>query len=118
MQQDLAPLKANRYMVLHDATQYFQKHFQLLKPEILSFHENIQPGIKSYIKARQVLKAGGFSCILVDKRKPNNSLQTIAGDLPIKFVVIDFSGAAASSYPELLQQFGLKMKDCLTQNNP
>lgn len=108
--------KARKYMVLHDATQYFQYHYQLLEPYVLSFNEGLQPGIKSYLQARKTIKAGGFSCIVVDKNKINRALKNIMSDLNPRFVAIDFNGAQAESYPEFLQRLGDKMATCLSPN--
>ncbi|MCK5727254.1 MAG: zinc ABC transporter substrate-binding protein [Thiotrichaceae bacterium] len=107
-------LKHRRYMVLHDASQYFQVYYGLEEPYILSLQEAIRPGIKSYRQARQKIKENDIACILSSQSNPNTALPVITSDLAVKYVSINFSGMGMTSYTQFFQQFSQKMIDCLT----
>ncbi|MDN5247523.1 MAG: zinc ABC transporter substrate-binding protein [Wolbachia endosymbiont of Tyrophagus putrescentiae] len=108
----LNSVKGQKYIVLHDAYQYFEKHFGLNPPSvILAIEEDSYIGIKSLTKLREIMKQENISCVLshsweTPKAFPNNA----------KVMVLDPTGLdvepGKDAYLTIIDDIAKNFKSC------
>jgi zinc transport system substrate-binding protein len=89
--KELNNLKNQKYIVTHDAYQYFEKYFGLDNPSvILSIEEDSYMSVKSLIKLKRIMKEENIKCVF------SNSLENpkiFSNDPNIKIVILDPVGS-------------------------
>lgn len=90
--KELESLKNKKYIVTHDAYQYFEKYFCLSDPSvILSLEEDSYIGMKSLMKLKKIMKKENIKCIFSHSWEDNIKPQTLSSNA--KMVVLDPIGS-------------------------
>ncbi len=100
-----------KYIVMHDAYQYFEKHFNLHPPYGNLY--NVDHHINSAKKIKEVLKSireNEISCI-ISESKPSNSLSTKLGK-NTKIIVMDPLGKDLDTFPKFLHSMAKEFLLC------
>ncbi|MCV3769409.1 MAG: zinc ABC transporter substrate-binding protein [Wolbachia pipientis] len=85
---ELSDLKDKRYIVTHDAYQYFEKYFNLNHPSvILSIEEDAYMGMRSLMKLKKIMKEEDIKCIFSPSREDSIKPKAFSDD--IKIAILD-----------------------------
>jgi zinc transport system substrate-binding protein len=113
---ELAPVRNQPYVVLHDGFQYFEDRFRISALGAIRLSDGAAPSPRRLATLRRGIKAGGARCIF---REPQYSSALAAGlaGPDVRTGVLDPLGwdleAGWSLYPTLLQQLGTNLRQCL-----
>ncbi|VVC42999.1 Periplasmic solute binding protein, ZnuA-like, partial [Cinara cedri] len=86
--EELDDFKDQKYIVTHDAYQYFEKYFGLNSPSvILAIEEDSYIGMKSLMKLKKIMKQENVKCILSHSWEDSINPKIFSNDT--KMVVLD-----------------------------
>ena len=108
--------KEAKFVVFHDAYQYFEERFGLRAAGALTLNTDVLPGAKQIDEIQDVIKDKGIKCIFSEPQFNPKIISTIAKDTNIKTGVFDPLGANINSdkdlYFKLISKLGEELKDC------
>lgn len=116
--KELNEFKNQKYIVTHDAYQYFEKYFGLSYPSaILSTEEDSYIGMKSLMKLKKVVKEENVKCIFSHSREDSIKPDTLSND--VKMVVLHPIGSdiepGKDAYLAIISSIAQNFKSCFTQ---
>ncbi len=115
--EQLAPLSDQRFVVFHDAYQYFETRFDLSASGALLNGDGASPSAARLKSIRDVLIEHNISCIFTEPQF-NADLVTAIGDgLDLHTEELDPTGAKQDTpdYANLIQTLANQFEACLTQ---
>ena len=108
--------KEAKFVVFHDAYQYFEERFGLRAAGALTLNTDVLPGAKQIDEIQDVIKDKGINCIFSEPQFNPKIISTIAKDTNIKTGVFDPLGANINSdkdlYFKLISKLGEELKGC------
>jgi zinc transport system substrate-binding protein len=108
--------KDAKFVVFHDAYQYFEERFETRAAGSLTLNTDVLPGAKQIVDIQDVIKERGIKCIFSEPQFNPKIITTIAEDMNIKTGVFDPLGANIDSnknlYFKLIQNLGDELKGC------
>ena len=108
--------KDAKFVVFHDAYQYFEERFGVRAAGALTLNTDVLPGAKQIADIQDVIKDRGIKCIFSEPQFNPKIITTIAEDMNIKTGVFDPLGANIDSnkdlYFKLIQNLGNELKGC------
>ena len=108
--------KGAKFVVFHDAYQYFEGRFGLRAAGALTLNTDVLPGAKQIDEIQDVIKEKGINCIFSEPQFNPKIISTIAADTNIKTGVFDPLGANINSdkglYFKLIKNLGKELKGC------
>jgi len=112
-----ADLKSNlRFVVFHDAYQYFENRFGIKVLGALTVNPDVLPGAEQLSEIREVIEHKKVNCLFSEPQFNPAIIKSIAKDTKIKTGVLDPLGATLdkgkSLYFELLQSMYASFKGC------
>ena len=110
-------LKGNlRFVVFHDAYQYFENRFGIKVLGALTVNPDVLPGAEQLSKIREVIEHEKVNCLFSEPQFNPAIIKSIAKDTKIKTGVLDPLGATLDKgkgmYSELLQTIYASFKGC------
>lgn len=90
-----------KYVVFHDAYQYFEQSFGIEVAGALSLGDATATSPARVEEIQEVIKAEGITCVLAEPQYNPNLIKAISGDL--KIGVLDPLGAELETGPDLYQ---------------
>ena len=110
-------LKGNlRFVVFHDAYQYFENRFGIKVLGALTVNPDVLPGAEQLSEIREVIEHEKVNCLFSEPQFNPAIIKSIAKDTKIKTGVLDPLGATLnkgkSMYSELLQSMYSSFKGC------
>ncbi|WP_425384424.1 zinc ABC transporter substrate-binding protein [Wolbachia endosymbiont (group B) of Eupithecia inturbata] len=116
--KELDELKNQKYIVTHDAYQYFEKYFDLSYPSaILSIEEDSYIGMKSLMKLKKVMKEENVKCIVSHSREDSIKPNVFSSD--VKMVILDPIGSdvepGKDAYLDIISSIAQNFKSCFTE---
>lgn len=113
--KELNEFKNQKYIVTHDAYQYFEKYFGLSYPSaILSIEEDSYIGMKSLMKLKKVVKEENVKCIFSHSQEDSIRPDTLSND--VKMVVLDPIGSdiepGKDAYLAIISSIAQNFKSC------
>ncbi|WP_114517517.1 zinc ABC transporter substrate-binding protein [Wolbachia endosymbiont of Cylisticus convexus] len=116
--KELNEFKNQKYIVTHDAYQYFEKYFGLSYPSaILSIEEDSYIGMKSLMKLKKVMKEENVKCIFSHSREDGIKPNTFSND--VKMVVLDPVGSdmepGKDAYLAIIDSIAQNFKSCFIE---
>jgi len=110
-------LKGNlRFVVFHDAYQYFENRFGIKVLGALTVNPDVLPGAEQLSKIRKVIEHEKVNCLFSEPQFNPAIIKSIAKDTKIKTGVLDPLGATLDKskgmYSELLQSMYASFKGC------
>ncbi len=113
--QDLNNFRNQKYIVTHDAYQYFEKYFGLNSPSvILSIEEDSYLGMRTLMELRKVMKKENIKCILSHSREDSIKPQILSSDT--RTTILDPIGAeiesGESAYLAIMNDIAQGFKSC------
>ena len=108
--------KDAKFVVFHDAYQYFEERFGVRAAGALTLNTDVLPGAKQIDEIQDVIKDRGVNCIFSEPQFNPKIITTIAKDTNIKTGVFDPLGANINSdkdlYFKLISNLGSELKGC------
>ena len=108
--------KDAKFIVFHDAYQYFEKRFGVATAGALTLNTDVLPGAKQISEIQEVIAEREIKCIFSEPQFNPKIIETIAQDTGIKTGVLDPLGsifdAGKSQYFTLINDLGDKLKNC------
>ena len=108
--------KDAKFIVFHDAYQYFEKRFGVATAGALTLNTDVLPGAKQISEIQEVIAERDIKCIFSEPQFNPKIIETIAQDTGIKTGVLDPLGsifdAGKSQYFTLINDLGDKLKNC------
>lgn len=116
--EELAPLADRRFVVFHDAYQYFERRYGLHALGSITVSPDRQPGARRLREIQEKVAALGATCIFAEPGFAPALLETIAESTQLRTGVLDPEGLALAPgpalYGELLRGLADSLKDCLS----
>lgn len=101
-------------IVMHDAFQYFERHFGLHVVAALTDSDATAPGPATVAAIRERLLSENIECILTEPSPSSGLLDTLTDGTTARVAVLDPLGADASAgYAEFLAEFARGLDACL-----
>ena len=108
--------KDAKFIVFHDAYQYFETRFGVMTAGALTLNTDVLPGAKQISEIQEVITERDIKCIFSEPQFNPKIIETIAQDTGIKTGVLDPLGsifdANKMQYFKLINDLGNKLKDC------
>ena len=108
--------KNAKYVVFHDAYQYFEKRFGLKTLGALTVNTDVLPGAEQLKDIRKVIKKENAKCIFSEPQFNPKIIKAIAKDTNIKTGVLDTLGADLKNnkdlYFKLLNNLSNSLRKC------
>ena len=108
--------KDAKFIVFHDAYQYFEKRFDVATAGALTLNTDVLPGAKQISEIQEVIAEKDIKCIFSEPQFNPKIIETIAQDTGIKTGVLDPLGSifdgGKEQYFTLINDIGNKLKDC------
>ncbi len=108
--------KKAKYVVFHDAYQYFENRFGLKTLGALTVNTDVLPGVEQLKDIREVIKKEKAKCIFSEPQFNPKIIKAIAKDTNIKTGVLDPLGADIKNnkdlYFKLLNNLSNSLKKC------
>jgi len=114
--QKLASVKTRPFVVLHDAYQYFEQHFQLNGVGSIRLNPEIAPSLKRVQQLRESITASQVSCIFKEPQFPEKRVLAVVRGLDIKIGSLDPMGSFSSPQERILAEQGYQTYDVLLKN--
>ncbi len=109
--QTLTPLADTRFVVFHDAYQYFEARFGLKAAGAISLGDASRPSPARIATLRDAVKDGQITCALAEPQFNSGLIDTVFEGTDVSTQVIDPLGAALTPGPELYTQLLRGMAD-------
>ena len=105
-----------RYVVFHDAYQYFEKRFGVEVVGALTVNPEVLPGAKQLSEIREVIEHENINCLFSEPQFNPSIAETIAKDTGVKAAIIDPLGAELNSgknlYFDLIEDIATSFESC------
>ena len=105
-----------KYVVFHDAYQYFEKRFGVEVIGALTVNPEVLPGAKQLAEIREVIEHESVNCLFSEPQFNPSIAETIARDTGVKAAIIDPLGAELDPgkdlYFDLIGDIASSFKSC------
>ncbi|WP_373019100.1 zinc ABC transporter substrate-binding protein [Thiomicrorhabdus sp.] len=119
----LKPVKNQPFVVLHDAYQYFEKHYGLNGVGSIRLNPEIAPSLKRVQAVRERIQQQGIRCVFKEPQFPAKRISAVVSGLDVKVGSLDPMGVYSAdgtrieseykTYDQLLTRLANAMSDCL-----
>lgn len=117
IKKQILPVKNRRYIVFHDAYQYFERRYGLAPSGSVAVAPDRPVGPQRLSVLRQTIRDGGAICLFREPQFPPKLIDTLTEGRAIRVGVLDPLGAdippGAALYPTLLRQLAQSLSKCL-----
>ena len=119
LRQDLEPVKARAFVVLHDAYQYFETRYRLSAAGSITVSPERRPSAQALVDVRARITETGAACVFAEPQFEPAIVATVVEGSGARTGVLDPLGAALTpgpdAYFELLQGLAESLTACLGQ---
>lgn len=113
----LAPVRDRRFIVFHDAYQYFERRFELPAAASVVLQDGAAPGAARVRELRDLLRPEDIACAFAEPQFEPRLLATLTEGTDVRTATLDPLGAdlapGPSLYPELLTSIATSLATCL-----
>jgi zinc transport system substrate-binding protein len=114
---ELAPLRGKRFLVFHDAYQYFEHRFAIPAAGSIALQDATTPGAARVAAIRERVRDEEIVCAFTEPQFEPKLLATVIEGTDVRTGVLDPIGAGlapgADLYPALLRRLADGLGDCL-----
>lgn len=118
--EQLAPVRDQRFMVFHDAYQYFEQHYGLNAAGSISVDPSRMPGARRLSELRGRLAEGDVACLFTEPQFRPALAETVAEGTGTRLGMLDPIGAELEPGPDawflLMQGMADGFTDCMAHN--
>ncbi|MAV82046.1 MAG: zinc ABC transporter substrate-binding protein, partial [Pelagibacteraceae bacterium] len=105
-----------KYIVFHDAYQYFEKRFDITSAGALTLNPDVLPGAQQIKDIQKLIKEKNIKCIFSEPQYNPKIIETLANDTNITTGIMDPLGAYLDKgipmYNELIMNISDSVKQC------
>ena len=105
-----------RFVVFHDAYQYFENRFGIQVLGALTVNTDVMPGAEQLAEIREVIEHEKVNCLFSEPQFNPSIIKSIAKDTKVKTAVLDPLGATLDKgkgmYQKLLKDMSSSFKGC------
>ena len=109
----LDPVRGNRFVVFHDAYQYFENSFEFFAAGAISLSDASDPSAARIAEVQGRIKNEGIDCILSEPQYNANMVATVLSGTDAKTGVIDPLGSSLEPGPNLYTELVYDMAETL-----
>lgn len=113
----LSPVQGAKYVVFHDAYQYFERHFDVPASGAISLSDASKPSPARIAEIQDVVKQDKITCVFTEPQFNPGVVDAVFGGTDVKTGVLDPLGSAltpgAGFYGDLLADMAANMAECL-----
>ncbi|MEO0722533.1 MAG: zinc ABC transporter substrate-binding protein ZnuA [Pseudomonadota bacterium] len=113
------PIRGKRFVVFHDAYQYFEKRFGLQATGSVTVSPEVMPGARRINELRGKVKKLGVACVFSEPQFEPKLVSTVTEGTPAKSGVLDPLGASLQGGPDLyfalVRNMASSFRSCLSQ---
>lgn len=117
----LEPVRDERFVVFHDAYQYFEKRFGLSASGSVTISPEVMPGAERVSKIRAKVQELGAGCVFSEPQFEPKLIETVIEGTNAKAGIIDPLGAELKDGPELyfelIRGMATSVKTCLAEGS-
>ena len=114
---ELAPIRDQPYIVLHDAYRYFEDRFDLNAAGAITVNPERAPGVQRIAEIRDKVRELGGVCVFAEPQFDSRVIDVVTEGTDARSGTIDPLGAAIEDGPELyftlIRSLAASFKDCL-----
>lgn len=118
LKAELKPVQDKRYIVFHDAYQYFEESFGLETSGSITINPERAPGASHLAEIREMLTSQNITCVFSEPQFEPKLVQTVVEGTSVSTGVLDPLGATLPAgpdqYKELMTGMAKSLKDCLS----
>ena len=118
IERDLIPVVGARFIVFHDAYQYFESRFGLSAAGAIALGDASDPGPARIAAVRELVWDANVKCILSEPLARDGLVQTVVDGSGARIATVDPAGAGLNHGPdlylELLRSLTSELKDCMS----
>ncbi len=115
----LSEIEEPRYIVYHDAYQYFSSRFELPSVGAISISDSSRPSVSRMAQVRNLFTRENVNCVVVEPLYNKGLVSAIIGNVPARVVLIDPLAVEFSLSPELYTEWLLtaaeQLIECLSR---
>lgn len=112
----LAPYLDTPFIVLHDASQYFEATFGIEADAFIIPGDGRSPGPAQIKALREYLSQNPATCAFTAPQENDSLLRTVIEGQGTRIAVLDPMGDGTTPYATLIRQFAADMVACLSKN--
>ena len=109
----LAPVRGRRFVVFHDAWQYFEARFATMPAIPVAIDPQRPPGARRAGEIRALVRDGGVRCVLAEPQFEPALLRALVRGTEARVGAIDPLGVEAADYGGLLRAVARGIVECL-----
>jgi zinc transport system substrate-binding protein len=113
----LNPVRGEKYIVFHDAYQYFEASFNIPASGAIAFSDASQPGPARIATIKGRVKDEDIGCVLSEPQFNPGIIASVMADMEGDIGVLDAVGydlnPGRDLYPELLRNLAKALAECL-----
>lgn len=118
----LEPVRAQPYVVFHDAYQYFERRYDLSPVGAITVGPEVQPSAKRLTEIRRKIADLKAVCVFAEPQFKSNVISAIAEGTNARFGTLDPEGAlvepGAGAYAMLMRNLAGSLRGCLDTSAP
>ncbi len=115
--RQLQPLSARKYLIFHDAYQYFERHYGLKPVGALAIDPDRRPGARRLIELKKAVREQAVACVFTEPQFEPRLVEVLTEGTSAKTGVLDPLGSALQPGPDLyfqlLSNMATSLKRCL-----
>jgi zinc transport system substrate-binding protein len=112
-----APVRDRRYVVFHDAYQYFEARYRLSPAGAITVSPEMPPGARRLAEVRATIRASGAVCVFSEPQFPPALVQTLIEGTPARTGTLDPIGVdlprGPDAYAGLMRGLASSLRACL-----
>lgn len=112
--EEVVGLKAKKYMLIHDFTQYFDRFFGTKAVGVIRVNPSLEPTPKHLREISETLTAGGADCLFGEPQFSNKLVSQLVKDTGVNYETLDYLGldleAGPNCYFEIMRRLVVNMK--------
>ena len=117
----LTRLKKRKYIVFHDAYQYFENHFELKPVGALAIDPDRRPGARRLTELKKVIRDLSVECVFTEPQFEPRLIKVLTEGTMIRTGILDPLGSdlqpGSELYFTLMEQMADSLESCLPEKN-
>jgi zinc transport system substrate-binding protein len=115
IEAEVAPVKDKRFIVFHDAYQYFENRFGLAAAGSITLNPEATPGAKRLSEIHHRIEDTGSVCVFAEPQFEAKYVQTVVEGTKARTDVLDGLGARVKAGPQAYEAMMKTFTDDLTR---
>ncbi len=118
IKQQLSPVSDRAFIVLHDAIQYFQLHYQLNGVGAIQIIPELKPSLNNLLKMQDIMVDRKVVCVFKKVQLPDNQVNHLVRGLDVRVGSLDPLGGRSENvrderYDVFIQDLANQIEACL-----